>query len=246
MSFSDASFAYGPFAPHHVPRQYVENYFSIHKTDGFLQLSTTVEEIKKLPPSNGQSAERWKLTLRKHDALRKVDVWWEEEFDAVILANGHYAVPYVSLPSTTENQSSAPLTTPGPPSQRPRRIHSKIPRPHLPLKRVPRTHNLRRQKGPHHRQLRLRPRPLPRPRRHRASPSLPISPLQSALGRRRPLIRHRVEARHPRVSPQRAHRLLRRLPPRRRRRSHLLHGLQSELSVLECARQRPPAVGLRR
>ncbi|KAL5422716.1 hypothetical protein PMIN06_004960 [Paraphaeosphaeria minitans] len=95
MSFSDSQFAYGPFVPHHVPRQYVENYFSIHKTDSFLQLNTTVEDITKLPPSKDRSSERWKLTLRKHDALRRVDIWWEEEFDAVILANGHYAVPYI-------------------------------------------------------------------------------------------------------------------------------------------------------
>jgi cation diffusion facilitator CzcD-associated flavoprotein CzcO len=50
-----------------------------------------------LPSSDGQSPERWKMTLRKHDTLRRVDFWWEEEFDAVILANGHYAVPYVGF-----------------------------------------------------------------------------------------------------------------------------------------------------
>src|SRR5437667_10782291 len=42
--------------------------------------------------------ERWKLKLRKHDTLRDVDIWWEEIFDAVGLANGHYSVPFVFLP----------------------------------------------------------------------------------------------------------------------------------------------------
>ena len=98
MSFSDSPFAYGPFAPHYIPRQYVENYFSIHKTDAFLQLSTTVEDITKLPSISDESFERWKLTLRKHDPVRNVDIWWEEEFDAVILANGHYSVPIVRMP----------------------------------------------------------------------------------------------------------------------------------------------------
>ncbi|CAI4213268.1 unnamed protein product [Parascedosporium putredinis] len=69
MSFSDSRFAYGPFAPHWVPRQYIENYFSIHKTDSYLVLNTTVE--------------------------RHADVWWEEEYDAVVLANGHYSIPYI-------------------------------------------------------------------------------------------------------------------------------------------------------
>ncbi|KAF4944612.1 hypothetical protein FSARC_14624, partial [Fusarium sarcochroum] len=43
MSFSDSPFSYEPFVPHYVPWQYIENYFSIHKTDEFLFLNTTVE-----------------------------------------------------------------------------------------------------------------------------------------------------------------------------------------------------------
>ena len=96
MSFSDSPFAYGPFVPHYIPRQYVENYFSIHKLDAFLQLNTTVEGVLKLPAVDDAGYERWKLTLRKHDPVCRLDFWWEEEFDAVVLANGHYAVPFVS------------------------------------------------------------------------------------------------------------------------------------------------------
>ncbi|KAI1080161.1 putative dimethylaniline monooxygenase [Whalleya microplaca] len=107
MCFSDRRFAYGPFAPHYVPRQYVESYFSAHGTDALLSVNTTVEDISKLAPSSsstegsggggkgGGGDERWKLTLRKYDSARHVDVWWEEVFDAVVLANGHYSVPYI-------------------------------------------------------------------------------------------------------------------------------------------------------
>lgn len=99
MSFSDLPFAYGPFVPHHVPRQYVENYFSAHKLDtpANLTLNTTVEDLSFFPQESKTSdlKEGWKLTLRRRDLLRNVDEWWEEKFDAVILANGHYAVPYV-------------------------------------------------------------------------------------------------------------------------------------------------------
>ncbi|KAI2781336.1 FAD/NAD(P)-binding domain-containing protein [Daldinia loculata] len=95
MCFSDRRFAYGPFPPHHVPKQYVESYFSLHKTDSLLSLSTTVEDITKLKPDSEDGLERWKLTLRKYDPSRHVDFWWEEIFDAVILANGHYSVPYI-------------------------------------------------------------------------------------------------------------------------------------------------------
>lgn len=91
MSFSDTPFAYGPFVPHHIPRQYIENYFSLHKTDSLLVLNTTVELCSKIKD------DMWILTLRRHDAIRNVDEWWKEEFDAVILANGHYSIPYVSI-----------------------------------------------------------------------------------------------------------------------------------------------------
>ncbi|KAJ9607679.1 hypothetical protein H2200_007757 [Cladophialophora chaetospira] len=90
MCFSDCRFPYGPFPPHWVPRHYIESYFSLHRADGLLALSTTLEDLSRIPGS-----QRWKLTLRRRDSVRHVDMWWEEEFDAVILANGHYSVPFV-------------------------------------------------------------------------------------------------------------------------------------------------------
>ena len=96
MSFSDQPFPYGPFVPHHIPKQYIESYFSSHGTDSLLILNTTVEDvsvIKKL----SKSRETWRLTLRKYDADRHIDLWWEDEFDAVVLCNGHYSVPFVRM-----------------------------------------------------------------------------------------------------------------------------------------------------
>ncbi|KAF3764242.1 FAD/NAD(P)-binding domain-containing protein [Cryphonectria parasitica EP155] len=96
MCFSDERFAYGPFPPHHVPRQYLENYVARHRLDEHLVLNTTVEDVSRMPPSSGTGGpERWELTLRKHDVLRHVDIWWTEIFDAVIISNGHYSVPYI-------------------------------------------------------------------------------------------------------------------------------------------------------
>ena len=95
MSFSDRPFSYGPFVPHWIPKQYIESYFSWHKTDSVLVLNTTVEDVSRIPAKDSRSYERWKLTLRRFEPARLVDVWWEEEFDAVILANGHYSVPFV-------------------------------------------------------------------------------------------------------------------------------------------------------
>jgi cation diffusion facilitator CzcD-associated flavoprotein CzcO len=94
MSFSDIPFAYGPFVPHHIPRQYVESYFAAHGTDSLLSLNTTLEDLSLIPLSHSKP-EKWKLTLRRYEPVQNVDIWWEEIFDAVVLANGHYSVPFV-------------------------------------------------------------------------------------------------------------------------------------------------------
>ncbi|QKX55452.1 uncharacterized protein TRUGW13939_02545 [Talaromyces rugulosus] len=91
MSLSDIPFPYGPFVPHNVPKQYIENYFSAFKADQFLVLNTTVEDVSRAPTGD----DRWNLTLRQYDPVEHVDRWWKEEFDVVIFANGHYSVPFV-------------------------------------------------------------------------------------------------------------------------------------------------------
>ncbi|KAF1924346.1 putative dimethylaniline monooxygenase [Didymella exigua CBS 183.55] len=88
MSLSDERFAYGPFAPHWVPKQYIQNYFASHHTDRFLVLNTTVEDVTR-------ERDNWRLTLRRHDPTQKVDIWWAEHFDALVIANGHYSIPYI-------------------------------------------------------------------------------------------------------------------------------------------------------
>ncbi|KAK4546615.1 hypothetical protein LTR36_001832 [Oleoguttula mirabilis] len=90
MAFSDSSFPYGPFVPHWIPKQHVQEHFARNRTDSLLALNTTVESMLKVG-----ERERWVLTLRRHDPTRQLDQWWKEEFDAVVLCNGHYTVPFV-------------------------------------------------------------------------------------------------------------------------------------------------------
>jgi cation diffusion facilitator CzcD-associated flavoprotein CzcO len=63
--------------------------------EDLLILNTTVEDLSKVP--SGDGLDRWRLTLRKCDAKRDVDEWWQEVFDAVVIANGQFSVPYVSI-----------------------------------------------------------------------------------------------------------------------------------------------------
>ncbi|KAH9827143.1 dimethylaniline monooxygenase (N-oxide forming) [Teratosphaeria destructans] len=103
MSFSDNPFPYGPFVPHWVPKQCIQSYFSHCRTDSCLQLNTTVEDLTKLP------GERWALTLRRHDPTINQDLWWREDFDALILANGHYTIPFIpAVPGLPEYLETFP------------------------------------------------------------------------------------------------------------------------------------------
>jgi cation diffusion facilitator CzcD-associated flavoprotein CzcO len=50
-----------------------------------LELETTVERVEK---ENGE----WVIALRK--VLKGRNYWWRETFDAVVVASGHYNVPW--------------------------------------------------------------------------------------------------------------------------------------------------------
>ncbi|KAK3392702.1 thiol-specific monooxygenase [Podospora didyma] len=80
---------YGPNAPfrhREVIREWVEEIFVRNEHDRLLELSTTVEKAEK---RDGE----WILTLRKENPGR--DYWWQERFDALVVATGHYNVPWL-------------------------------------------------------------------------------------------------------------------------------------------------------
>jgi cation diffusion facilitator CzcD-associated flavoprotein CzcO len=86
---SDRTLAeYGPDAPyrHHTTiRDWVEGIFTRGGHEKLLELETTVEKAEKV---NGE----WTLTLRKVANSR--NYWWRETFDAIVVATGHYNVPW--------------------------------------------------------------------------------------------------------------------------------------------------------
>lgn len=89
-----------PFRHHSVIRQYIEDLF-VHKGyHGLVEYNTTVERAVKNP-----SSQKWVLTLRRTEqhADNPFDNWWDEIFDAVVVASGHYAVPYIpAIPGLKE------------------------------------------------------------------------------------------------------------------------------------------------
>lgn len=79
-----------PFRHWDVLRRYVDGLVRRHEDDHAVGVSysTTVERVEKV-------GHEWKVTLRKEEDEGEEDLWWVEWFDAVVVASGHYSVPYV-------------------------------------------------------------------------------------------------------------------------------------------------------
>lgn len=75
-----------PFRSHQVIRQYIENLVNRNGYQDFVEYNTTVECVEK-------GSDEWRVVLRKSG--QRLDYWWEERFDAVVVANGHFSVPYL-------------------------------------------------------------------------------------------------------------------------------------------------------
>ncbi|KAJ5510479.1 hypothetical protein N7453_002582 [Penicillium expansum] len=83
-----------PFRHHSVIRKYIEDLFNRNGYQDLVQYNTTVERAIKDP-----SSQKWVLTFRRTELLdgAKSDYWWSEEYDAVVVASGHYAVPFIPV-----------------------------------------------------------------------------------------------------------------------------------------------------
>ncbi|CAG8933607.1 unnamed protein product [Penicillium salamii] len=80
-----------PTRPFRVVRKYLEDLFQDYLH--LASLNTTVEKVEKID-------QKWHLTLRQtghSDGGSPRDYWWQEQFDAVVVASGHYSVPFVPL-----------------------------------------------------------------------------------------------------------------------------------------------------
>ncbi|TQN72681.1 Thiol-specific monooxygenase, partial [Colletotrichum shisoi] len=75
-----------PFRHWTVVRDFVQGLVNRNGYQDFVSYNTTVERAEKV-------GHEWKLTLRREDD--EGDEWWVEWFDAVVVATGHYWVPYV-------------------------------------------------------------------------------------------------------------------------------------------------------
>jgi cation diffusion facilitator CzcD-associated flavoprotein CzcO len=75
-----------PFRHWTVILKYIQSLIERRGYRDLISYNTTVERAEKI-------GGEWKLTLRKPG--EKTDYWWVEWFDALVVASGHYAVPYI-------------------------------------------------------------------------------------------------------------------------------------------------------
>lgn len=87
-----------PFRPREVIRTWVEDIFRRNGNEKLIEFGTSVELAEYIEPNQNNNEEgEWVLTLRKSvpdpNKGAKKNVWWQERFDAVVVATGHYYLP---------------------------------------------------------------------------------------------------------------------------------------------------------
>ena len=82
-----------PFRHWKVVERYIQDLLNRNEYQNLVSYDTTVELVRR-----DKEKEKWILTLRKPLENGQEDRWWTESFDAVIVATGHYSVPFI--PST--------------------------------------------------------------------------------------------------------------------------------------------------
>ncbi|KAF2790396.1 dimethylaniline monooxygenase [Melanomma pulvis-pyrius CBS 109.77] len=92
-----------PTRPYQVVAGYLEDLFT-----KYLHLVTFNTTLERLQKKNG----KWELTLRRSGVLyrgKRQDYWWIETFDAVVIASGHYNIPFIpQIPGLAEFHKAFP------------------------------------------------------------------------------------------------------------------------------------------
>lgn len=84
-----------PFTTRRYVEQYIKEY--ITPNQDVLSLRTTLERVDK---DYSKPNQQFVLTLKQETDIKNengefVDYWWQENFDALVLATGHYHVPHI-------------------------------------------------------------------------------------------------------------------------------------------------------
>jgi cation diffusion facilitator CzcD-associated flavoprotein CzcO len=91
-----------PFRHRELIRGWVENIFVRGGSLPLVEFNTTVEHAEK-------RGNTWTLTLRKAAPKSTENHWWQESFDALVVATGHFSIPYLpQIPGMLEYHEQFP------------------------------------------------------------------------------------------------------------------------------------------
>lgn len=91
-----------PFRKASVIREWVDGLFDRNGYRDHVEFNTTVELAEKV-------GKEWVLTLRKSIPGGEKNYWWQETFDAIVVASGHYSVPnFPFIPGILEFEANFP------------------------------------------------------------------------------------------------------------------------------------------
>lgn len=79
-----------PFRHWKAVEKYIQNLVNRRGCEEWISYNTTVELVHK-----DRESQKWILTLREPLQNGEQDRWWTESFDAVVVAAGHYQVPFI-------------------------------------------------------------------------------------------------------------------------------------------------------
>lgn len=97
-----------PFRPREVIKTWVNDDFRRNGNDKLIEFGTSVELAEYIERDQNKNKDgEWVLTLRKSSSTPngagKKNVWWQERFDAVVVATGHYYLPFMpKIPGMVE------------------------------------------------------------------------------------------------------------------------------------------------
>jgi cation diffusion facilitator CzcD-associated flavoprotein CzcO len=95
-----------PFRHWKAVEGYLDSLVNRRGYQDLVTYNTTVELVSK-----NSETSKWALTLRQPLENGKEDRWWEESFDAVLVAAGHYHVPFIPhTPGLAEFATNFPVS----------------------------------------------------------------------------------------------------------------------------------------
>ncbi|KAK6465711.1 flavin-containing monooxygenase [Scheffersomyces coipomensis] len=87
--YLDRSRTIYPFIHHQEQTGRFEKFIKDEKLYDNIRVNSTVERVTKTP--NG----KWIVTVRQKDPIHNKEYWYNEQFDGVVISNGHYTLPNI-------------------------------------------------------------------------------------------------------------------------------------------------------